>query len=435
MKSKLIKTISFVILVEFLNINFMPDLNVKAENVNILNDFISSTVNSTTVKPTLIYSLPVINNPKPISLDYEGDHREYMHGIDLIKAGNKTLVITSSNGLIPGTESDDGEWGHDLYYSWIDPLYPNETLNLKKLVIRDTAQEPASSAINSNGQILVTTEDAEYSEYLDQTFGLWDSNLNQIKKYGVKLMPPQGGHSGHVAACGDKFLVTFCDGWIDGGGIDNLGTGDDIYSKIIDNSGSTSSLMKVSVSSSLSKRDWWPVVSGSDSNWLQVWQRYVKSGTGGGTVYGRITNTDGSMGTEFPIYTSNKYYYYDVKYISSIGMYLVLGSQNSTTNSGIAVLVDKSGKIITTATGLPSTVREAQPAIQDNNNSALVVYPTNEGGAAILELTSNSIKYKNTAAINWNWDYIGTAGLFTASNRVLFATNTKDGVLFVQLDI
>lgn len=425
------RIISRILLVELLTTTFIPIIKVKAESNYGLNKFISITANAYAPESKQIDSLPKINNPAPVAIGYDGDHREYMHGLDLLKVGDKTLVVTSINTV----NSEDGEWQHDIYSSWIDPLYPNETIKLKKLVSRDEAQEPVSAAVNSSGRILVTAEDAEYNEDLDQTFGVWDSNLNQLRKYGVKLMPPQGGHSGHAAASGNKFLVTFCDGWIDKGGVDNLGTGDNIYSKIIDNNGSTSSLINVSVSSNLNKRDWWPVVAGSDINWLQVWQRYNKAGTDGGTVYGRITNTDGSMGNEFPIYTNNKYYYYDVKYISSIGMYLIIGSQSLTKNSGIAVLVDKSGKVVMTKTGLPSTVREAQFAIKTTGTGATIAYPTNEAGIAVVELNKNSINLKKTVPINWKWDYIGTAGLFSSPNRVLFATNTRIGIKFIQIDI
>ncbi len=389
----------------------------------------SSAVSATTLSSS---TLPPINNPPSEGFPPSSeDHREYMHGIDLLKVGNQTLLVFSSNNYPPTQPT--GEWVHDIYYSWINPLYPNETLNIQTMVGDNLAQEPASAAVNSNGRIVVTAEDAQFdATALDQTFGMWDSSLNIIHDYGVKLMPPQGGHSGHVAASGDKFLVSFSDGWVNGGGVDNLGTGDEVYGKIINNDGTTSAMINTSVGKT---RDWWPIVAGSDTNWLQVWQRYGKAGTGGGTVWGAIISQNESIVKNFEIYNNNKYYYYDVKYLTNLGLYLVIGSQDLSTNGGIAVLIDKNGNIIDTLTGLPNTVREGQTAIYESGNTVKAVYPTLPTGAAVLDITSTSISLSKTLSCSWEWDYMGVAGMFSAPTRVLFAVNSYRGVRFIMFDI
>lgn len=389
----------------------------------------SNTVSATASSGTL----PPINNPPSVGFPPNSeDHREYMHGIDLLKVGGNTLLVFSSNNYPPTQPSD--EWYHNIYYSWIDPLYPNETLNIQTLVNDDLAQEPASAAVNSNGRIVVTAEDAQFdAEALDQTFGMWDSNLGVIRDYGVKLMPPQGGHSGHVAASGNKFLVSFSDGWVEGGGVDDNGTGDEIYGKIINDDGTTGSIINTSVGSN---RDWWPIVAGSDTNWLQVWQRYGGvAGTGGGSVWGAIISQSGSIVKKFQIFSNNKYYYHDVKYLSNLGLYLVVGSQNLSANGGIAVLIDKSGNIVKTQTGLPNTVREGQTAIYEDGNTVKAVYPTLPTGAAILDITSTSITLSRTLSGSYQWDYMGVAGIFSAPTRVLFAANSYKGVKFIMFDI
>src|SRR5207244_3663961 len=124
-------------------------------------------------------------------------------------------------------------WQHDVYYSWLNPARP--VLDVQTLAADDEAQEPASAAINSRGRILMSCEDGDGD--INQRAGLWDAALNPIRAYPFTIR--DGGHSGHVAALGDKFLVLYSEGWIDGGGVDNLGTGDDVWARIVDNDGNT----------------------------------------------------------------------------------------------------------------------------------------------------------------------------------------------------
>jgi hypothetical protein len=382
---------------------------------------------SPSAPPITVADTAVNPLPEPV-LPASMDHRQFMHGMNWVKVGGKDMLVFSANNY-PPTEPQD-EWMDDIYYSYVDPANPGTTFSPKTLVSASMAQEPASAAANSNGHLVVTAEDAEYSADLDQTYGMWDANLKAITPYGAKLMPPQGGHSGHVAASGDKFLVSFSDGWIDGGGVNNMGTGDDVFGKIVNDDGTTGKIINTAVGSS---RDWWPIVAGSDTNWLQVWQRYGTAGTGGGTVMGAVIDHSGNVVKELTIFSNNKYYYHDVQYIPALGMYLVTGSQNSSVNSGIAVLIDKAGTIVATKTGLPNTNRESQTAVSADGKTAVYAVPGT--GATVLDLTSDSITLHKTVTINWNWDYMGTAGIFTADNRVVFATGTQHGVRFVTVDL
>ncbi len=374
-----------------------------------------------------------------VSASEAEDSRAYMHGVNLLQVEDKTLLIFSSNGYPPTLPGD--EWDHDIYYSWLDPKNidyenPENSLDIETLVDDILAQEPASAAINSNGAILVSAEDAQHAEALDQTFGIWNSSLRNITPYGEKLMPPQGGHSGHVAASGDKFLVTFCDGWINGGGVDNLGTGDDIYSRVVYEDGTMGPLMETSVGAA--NRDWWSVVAGSDSNWLQVWQRYGIAGEGGGTVYAAIT-TEAGAGEPIALIDNNRYYYYDVCYVPTLERYLVTGS--TLDEGGFAVLVDKTGKITARETGLPYTVREARTLVKQVGNTHIAVYPTLYSGAAVLNLTANSVNLNKTLNGTIKWDYIGTDGMFLTSasaladTEVLFVAGTKEGIKFEKFDL
>lgn len=375
---------------------------------------------------------PAFTNPSAIALPPANtDHREWMHGMDIVKHNGKDLVVFSSNNYLP-TNPGGGEWVHNIYTGALDVCNPS-SFAPSVLVNAPLAQEPASAAVNSAGSLLVTAEDAQFSEYLDQTFGIWNSTLGPLKAYGQKLMSPQGGHSGHAAASGERFGVTFSDGWVDGGGVDGMGTGDDVFFKAVDPTGNQGMLINVAVGSN---RDWWPVVAGSDNNYLVVWQRYgtaqPNSNGTGGKVMGAIVDQSGKIiKPAFDIFTSNKYYFHDVQYIPSTGQYLVVGSQNKATNAGVAVLLNKDGSIVSTTTNLPNTIREGQTVINAQGTKA--VYPGGTG-AVVLDLTPANVTFNKQVAVNWNWDYMGTDGVFVGNNRVVFATGTQQGVKFLNVD-
>lgn len=377
---------------------------------------------------SVISPLCVSAETNEVSNDRSEDSRAYIHGVNLVQTGGKTLLVFASNKY--PTTYPDGEWEHDVFYSWIDPSDPEGSLDVKTFVNDNLAQEPASVAVNSNGIIAVTAEDAQHNETLDQTFGLWNSDLTPIKEYGEQLMPPAGGHSGHIAASGNKFLVTFCDGWVDGGGVDNLGTGDDIYCRIINEDGSTGELIETKVDSS--SRDWWPVVAGSDSNWLQIWQQYGTAGEGGGTVWGAITTPEGTVQTPFQITDNNKYYYYDVCYIPSLERYLVTGSRM---DGGFAALIDKNGNIKDIETELPFTGREVRTITRQVGSKVVAVYPSLPSGFSVMNIENDSISLERILSGDVNWDYMGTDGMFTSDTTAIFATGTKDGIKFVNVNL
>ena len=401
--------------------------------------------------------------PFSVFADEAEDQRVYIHGVNFVKLDGKDLLIFSSDRYPPSEPVDtDGEWIHDVYYSEVDPATAEGILpadRVHTLVNAELAQEPASAAVNSEGRLVVTCEDAEWNEWLDQTYGMWNSDLTQapVVPYGVQLMtgggsdpenPNQGGHSGHVAASGNKFLVTFCDGWADGteedddgniiqhgGGVDGLGEGEDIFARIINADGSMGPLLQTSVGEDYN--EWWPLVAGSDENWLQVYQRYEGEpgvpSSDGGTLWGAITTAagGGTVGAPFQIAGDIKYYYYDVTYIPAIGKYLVTGTR---TGGGFMTLIDKQGHVTATKTGLPETVREAKTVINATDDGVTAVYPTFPTGAAIVKIEGNSIDLENTIEGSHEWNYMGTAGIFASDSEVLFATGTTAGIRFVRFD-
>ncbi|OGI25723.1 MAG: hypothetical protein A3J76_01145, partial [Candidatus Moranbacteria bacterium RBG_13_45_13] len=359
------------------------------------------------------------------------DHRAWMHGIDFVKVGGNDMLVFSSNGY-PPTEAGEN-WGHDIYYSWIDLEDP--VLDARTLVHYQEAQEPASAAVSArNGRLLVTCEDGNDDYY--QNAALFNSDLSVFKTYPWTVRT--GGHSGHVAALANSerggFLVAYSEEWIDGGAVDDSGTGDDVWARIVnDDSTMGSKQIRIAVKSGRRHRDWWPLAAGSRKNWLEVWQRYKsKTSNGGGTLRGAVINSWGKVGRRFRITKNIKYYHYDVAYIPSLNRYLIIGSRQ---DGGFAAIVSTKGKIISRRKGLPSIIREGQAVYFENGGSTTVVYPASPSGIAVLNVTSRGVALAKTVPGSWEWDYMGTDGVFVNANEVLYATETIEGIKFFRFGI
>src|SRR5690606_534615 len=127
---------------------------------------------------------------------------------------------------------------------------------------------------NSEGLIMVTFEDGwEASGSVTQRYGIYDAEMNAVAPYPREVEP--GGHSGHVAAIGELFVVFYTDGWVHGGGVDDLGSGWGVYAKVYDGQGN----MLHDIDIAHFKREWWPVIAGGPQQALLLWQAFVEDET------------------------------------------------------------------------------------------------------------------------------------------------------------
>lgn len=352
------------------------------------------------------------------------DHRAWQHGINLLHVNGRWLVIWSSWGAYPEpVPTPEGNWAHDVYYSWLDPNDPQ--LDPQTLVSAPEAQEPASAAVSASGRILMSCEDGNPD--INQHAGLWDADLNPLVGYPMNVRT--GGHSGHVAALGDQFLVAYSEGWIDGGGVDNLGTGDDVWARVIGDDGAMGPEIPISVNPAPDRRDWWPEVAASDRNWLEVWQRYPSD-----TLHGAIINPDGTRGPEFQITDHIRFYYYNASYLPSLGLYAVFGTRD---DGGFVSLIDRQGNVVLTRTRLPETVRESRLVSRHGRRGAVVtaIYPTLPTGVAVLKITDRNVLLDKVVPGTLEWDYMGTDGAFISPHKALLATLSKQGLQFVTVHL
>ena len=164
------------------------------------------------------------------------DLRVYMHGIETAKGADGRYLIFFSSSRIPPTGPDQqGNWTHDVYLStWASS---DARISLARIFIqKPEAQEPVSVAQTTDGHIMVSFEDGwNTPNGVNQRYGVYEPTLQPIAPYPLDIA--SGGHSGHVAAVGHKFVAFYSEDWIAGDGVDNLGTGNGVYAKVYDSRG------------------------------------------------------------------------------------------------------------------------------------------------------------------------------------------------------
>ena len=353
------------------------------------------------------------------------DHRAWQHGIDLIRIGDKLLVVWGSPGN-PPRPNLGGDWQHDVFYAWLNaPATENAApIDPRILVSRPEAQEPPSAAINSRGIILMTSEDGNGG--INQNAGLWDTSLRVLRKYPFTIR--RGGHSGHVAAMGDRFLVAYGEGWVKGAGWLGLGTGKYVFARIVENNGKLGREIKLTPDRDANPRDGWPLVAGSDRNWLVVWQRYP-----GLTLQAALVDAAGAVITRRQIIDGlPPRYAYDVEFAPQLASYVVAGSSG---DGGFVALVSLTGDIVRTQRGLPPMASESRIILAWEGSQLIGVYPVKPRGVAVVRLSTDAIELSKVIDHPYAWDYSGTTGTFVAPDRVLFVTLSTTGLHLIPINL
>ena len=367
-------------------------------------------------KPTYTPSMVIPTEDKDI--------RSFQHGIRFIPLpdGNYYL-FWSSSGNPPTGEMPNGDWSHDIYYTIIDPASP--TIEPVQFIAKPEAQEPVSAAISADQHIMLTMEDGWNADNtIAQRYGVYDWKLNPIKPYPNDVL--DGGHSGHVAADGNTFVIFYSDEWVDGGGVDDLGTGDDVLAKVYSSEGALRYEINVAVSKET--RDWWPLIAGSDQTVLLLWQRYIDDEETANLMVATLDTASGEF-IKAPeiLEESIEYYTYNCVYLPSISRFLVMGSYNS--ENGFAYLLDKNGNVVQRKTDFPPIVRESSPAVFTNQNTTLIAQPMEPSGIVLLSADANAITYRQTEQDNDIWQSAGTDGIFLDPTTIYFVNSSPNGIM------
>ncbi len=367
------------------------------------------------------------NTPSPIKEDRSPslgiDQRSYQHGIDFLPLsdGGYAVIWASSEDPLNVTNSDT--WEHDIYYSYVNPQSP--FLDPIKIITNPEAQEPASSAISKDGHIMITMEDGHDAEnVLAQRYGVYDEDFNSIKPYPLDVL--DGGHSGHVAAVGNRFVVFFSEEWIEGGGVDDLGSGDDVHAAIYDSDGTLEKRMDIAVGNAT--RDWWPIIAGSESTALMVWQRFIDDEKYVDLKISLLNPESGNLiKNEVTIANNVKYYTYSVEYFPNIDRYLIMGVYEA--GGGFGILLDNNGDIVTSNLDLPEIVRESQSIVKIDGNNQVIAQPRSPRGLMVLSISKTEISLQREIDDDYNWQFAGTDGIWIGDNQVYIVSLSTTGVV------
>jgi hypothetical protein len=373
-----------------------------------------------------VFSLSLLNCTQAVAATNAPieDPRSYQHGIDFVSLPDGSYyLVWASSGNPPTSAKPDGSWPHDIYYSKINPQTPKITPQL--LISNPEAQEPASAAISSDGNIMVTTEDGwRTTNEVAQRYGVYDLNLNPVSPY--PRIAYDGGHSGHVAAVDNHFVLFYSDDWVNGGGVDNLGSGDDVKAMIYSSKGELEG--EIDIATGNTTRDWWPLVAGSKTRAALVWQRYVDKQTYSQLMLSILDVKQKTLVVNaLKIEDSVKYYAYSVTFLPSIERFLILGAYQN--GGGFAYLLDQDGHIMAANKTLPAIVRESQSIALEQFGMVKIAQPITPNGLAILAITSSSITLKSTVADDYQWQYSGTDGVFLNPNTVYIVSTSTSGLV------
>ncbi len=356
------------------------------------------------------------------------DLRSYQHGIDFVPLPDGTHYLFWSTTANPPFSSR-GSWPHDVHYSKIDPADP--VIEPTLFIAKPEAQEPVSAAITDNGRLMLSFEDGwDTPNTVAQRYGVYDVDLAPVRPYPQMVF--DGGHSGHVAAVGNRFVVFYSDEWVDGGGVDELGSGDDVLVKVYDSDGQEERAVDVAVGSAT--RDWWPLVAGSGDRAALVWQRFVDDRLYADLMVA-VLNPETGEWIQPPSRLDKQvqYYTYSVEYVATIDRFLVTGTYK--TGGGFAYLLNGAGQVTAANTLLLPIVRESQPVIQAVAGGALAVQAMAPSGVMVLWLTPDSITLNQTIAGDHEWQYIGTDGIFTDPETVYMVSLSDKGLIEKQFSI
>jgi hypothetical protein len=352
-----------------------------------------------------------------------GDPRRFMHGIGVADAGNgKRWVFFSSSGIVPRGALRNGNWPHDVYVGEWLPGKPR-LLHVHTFISRPEAQEPVSIAQNARGDIFVTFEDGwNAPQEVSQRYGVYRRDLKPIKPYPNDV--ESGGHSGHVATVGEHFVVFYSADWVDGGGVDNLGTGNGVYLKTYDAAGRV--LNHVAVAPH--RREWWPVIAGAPRTALLVWQKFIEGSTDATLEYATFDPVTAKLDLLGTLNDRIRYYVYSSAYVPEIDRFLVVTT--TADDHGVAMLIAPDGRRTATRDCLPASVRESGIGVSGTH----AYVPTRDGRLLTLALGAADISVSGVQRSPIPWGSTGIAGFPARGTAMHFVSLTPSGTREADFD-
>lgn len=355
------------------------------------------------------------------------DLRSFMHGVVALPAGQGGGfdVFFSSAGLPPRGADAQGRWRHDVYLLHWDADAGAQG-QPQILIARPEAQEPVSAARNSSGHVMLTFEDGWNSrDEVSQRYAVYDAAMRPIKPYPQTAV--SGGHSGHVAAVGERFVLFYSDGWVDGSGVNGQGSGNGVYVQVYDGQGEI--LQSIDVVDE--QRAWWPMLAGSERTALLVWQQITDKQKTGQLNMAVLDPQRGSL-SDIRLLTGDlQLYHYNLAWLPAVSRFVLLATIK---RQGVAWLLDSAGQLKARLDCLPATVREAGLLVSGN----AVFTPTADGRLMQLAAGPDSLQLQGLLAERKGrpvpWRPLGSVGLPRNDGRLDWLSLTEIGVQWWQFD-
>lgn len=344
------------------------------------------------------------------------DPRSMMHGIAAVPTDNGYIVFFSSSAMPPTGASANGDWSHDVYRAFW--RRSDNNLSSPELFIhKPEAQEPVSAARTHDGHIMVTVEDGWNAPLeVNQRYGVYSSKLEAIAPYPRHVAA--GGHSGHVVAVGNRFIVGYSEGWINGGGLDNAGSGYGIYARIYDSKGNLQKALLVAPR----QRAWWPALAASSHRALILWQHFVPDKSYASLRYAVLDPASGELISQQTLRQNLKYYSYQTAFVPAINRFLIIGTNDHA--KGFAYLINPSGAVTAHLACMPATVREAGITVVDNK----AYFPVHSNRLLHLDLAPAAIQLHAIQASPVSWAALGSVGLIRDAAHLHWVSLTTTGI-------
>lgn len=341
------------------------------------------------------------------------DPRAQAHGISLVRVSQDQYRLIWSDSY--GQAQVGGAWQHDIYWQAVDAQRPR-LMPKRLLYARPEAQEPASAAVAGDGTVLVTFEDGFDADEatLAQRCLLRDRAMGEHKADAATV--GLGGHSGHAAATREKLIIFWNEGWVEGGGADNLGTGETVLVTAMDTDGGNASTRRVSPLQGA--RDWWPLAAASAGTALLVWQRLAPEGDKVILCWASYDPQQDVLGpTRQAQDLALEYYAFWPLWLPTIQRFAILAGDQKGTST--LLLLDEKGNLAFTLAGLPPCVREAAPACQDLPEAALLACPNAQGGLFWLSVGPQQAQLLGVQP-DQDWPSRGACGLINQTQAAFF---------------
>jgi hypothetical protein len=345
------------------------------------------------------------------------DVRAMMHGIGAVREADVSAwVFFSSSGVPPRGANADGTWPHDIYVSrWGGGDAGLEPPAL--FIEKPEAQEPVSVAQTEDGHIMLSFEDGWNAPHkVTQRYGVYDTALEPVAAYPMDV--EDGGHSGHVAAVGNRFVVFYSKGWVHEGGVGGLGTGNGVYAAIYTSRGELLKKMDVAAD----KREWWPLAAGSERKALLLWQQFVPGENFGRLMRAVLDAQTGDISATEVLQPELMYYHYAVAYAPELGRFVVTG--NDAKGRGFALLLDLHGEVTGRLDCMPAMVREAGIVVDGRK----LYVPAQGDRLLALGLHEDGVTLDAVMDSPLHWESLGSTGLIRKAGEARWVSLTARGV-------